>query len=64
METVKEYDHLRIFRAIVNLMRRRGTIVTPRLWEENLTEVFWKREGKNKPVERIKQDEIMEDVKE
>lgn len=53
METVKEYDHLSIFRAVVNLMRRRGTIVTPRLWEENLTEVFWAREGSNRPVERI-----------
>ena len=62
METVKEYDHLRIFRAIVNLMRRRGIIETPRLWDENQTEVFWKREGKNKPVERIKQDEVIQDT--
>jgi len=64
METVKEYDYLRIFRAIVNLLRRRGVIVTPRIWEENLTEVFWKREGKNKPMERIRRDEIIEDAKE
>jgi hypothetical protein len=40
-ETVKEYDPLAIHRAIVNLLRRRGMTVTPRLWEETNREFYW-----------------------
>jgi hypothetical protein len=53
VETVKEYDPLAIHRAIVNLLRRRGLTITPRLWEEKPTEMYWAREGENAPVEHI-----------
>lgn len=36
VETVKEYDPLAIHRAIVNLLRRRGMTVTPRLWKRRI----------------------------
>jgi len=51
MDEAVEYDHLKILRAIVGLLRRRGLYTLPRLWEEHVSEVFWKRSGKNKPVE-------------
>ena len=52
MDIATEYDHLKILRAMVSLLRRRGLYTLPRLWDEHVSEVFWKREGKNKPVER------------
>ena len=54
MDEAVEYDHLKILRAMVSLLRRRGLYTLPRLWEEHVAEVFWKRSGKNAPVERSK----------
>jgi len=59
-EEAIEYDHLKIFRAVIDLLRRRGLYETPKLWDENQTEVFWKREGENPPVQR--NDEVIEDA--
>lgn len=52
MEDTIEYDHLRIFRACINLLRRRGLYTLPKLWDETQVEVFWKREGENREVIR------------
>ena len=46
-----EYDHLKIFRAIIDVIRRRGIISTPKLWDEQQSEIFWKREGENPEVQ-------------
>jgi hypothetical protein len=61
-EEATEYDHLKIFRAVIDLLRRRGLYETPKLWDENQTEVFWTRSGENPPVQR--NDEVIEDAKE
>ena len=45
MEEAIEYNHLKIFRAIVGLLRRRGLYSIPRLWDEKVSEVFWSKEG-------------------
>jgi len=55
MEEATDYDVLKIFRAIVGLLRRRGLYTLPRLWDEHVSEVYWKREGENPPVERKKE---------
>ena len=47
-----EFDHLKIFRAIIDLLRRRGLYETPKLWDENQTEIFWTRSGENPPVKK------------
>ena len=52
MDEATDYDVLKIFRAIVGLLRRRGLYTLPRLWDEHVSEVYWKREGENAPVER------------
>ena len=49
-EEATEHNHLKIFRAIIDLFRRRGLYTTPKLWDESLSEIFWKREGENPPV--------------
>ena len=51
-EEATEYDYHKLLRAMVSLLRRRGLYTTPKLWDEHVTEVFWKREGQNKPVVR------------
>lgn len=60
-EEAIEYDHLKILRAIIDVIRRRGLFETPKLWDENQVEVFWKREAENPPVKRGK--EVIEDAK-
>jgi len=57
-EEVTEYDHLKIFRAVINLLRRRGLYETPKLWDEKNVEVYWTRSGENKDV--VRQDEYIE----
>ena len=47
-----EFDHLKIFRAIIDVIRRRGLYETPKLWDENQTEIFWTRSGENPPVKK------------
>ena len=64
MEEYEEYDFLKIYRAIFNLLRRRGTYTLPRLWDERRVGVLWKREGKNKPVESIDDVEFKKQWKE
>ena len=54
MDEVEEYDFLKIYRAIFDLLRRRGTYTLPRLWDERRVGVLWSREGKNKPVKKGK----------
>lgn len=54
MEEHEEYDFLKIYRAIFDLLRRRGTYTLPRLWDERRVGVLWKREGQNKPVKKVK----------
>ena len=55
-----EFDHLKIFRAIIDVIRRRGLYETPKLWDENQTEIFWTRSGENPPVKKSNEstDEI------
>ncbi len=40
-----EYDHFAIFRACINLLRRRGLYTIPQLWNSTRNEVFF-TEGK------------------
>lgn len=51
-EEATEYDYHKLLRAMVSLLRRRGLYATPRLWDEHVAEMFWQRQGENKPVER------------
>lgn len=45
MHEAIEYDHLKIFRACINLLRRRGLYETPKLWDETRHEVIWSEKG-------------------
>jgi hypothetical protein len=57
VETVKEFDPLAIHRAIVNLLRRRGMTVTPRLWEEKQTEFYWEKPPLDEKIVDTKTEE-------
>ena len=58
MEEHETYDFLGIYRAIFNLLRRRGTYTTPRLWNERKVGVMFTRKGENAPVEH-EEDKIV-----
>lgn len=49
METHVEYDYLKVYRAIIDLLRRRGMYTLPRLWDEQRVGVLWTRQGKRPP---------------
>jgi len=66
MEEYETYDFLAIYRAIFNLLRRRGTYTLPRLWDERRVGVLFTRRGENAPVEHANantEDKIVESEK-
>jgi len=57
-QETREYDHLKIFRAIIDLLRRRGLFESPKLWSETQNEIFWSKAGEKEPVTNKKQRKV------
>jgi hypothetical protein len=41
MDEYDDFDHFKIFRAIINCLRRRGLYSVPKLWNESQHELYW-----------------------